>query len=60
MKKQLFDDLVASVREAGKIHRGEAKPSRIFVFRPEDVRQIREKVNEAQSERPDEATAFTD
>ncbi len=50
MKKQLFDDLVASVREAGKIHRGEAKPSHSFVFKPEDVRHIREKLNKSQSE----------
>ena len=39
MKKQLFDDLVASVKQAGKIHRGEARPSRTFIFEP-DVKQI--------------------
>jgi putative transcriptional regulator len=50
MKKQLFDDLVTSVKEAGKIHRGEAKPSRRFVFEPEDVRHIREKLHKSQSE----------
>ena len=36
MKKQLFDDLVASLKEAGRIHRGEAEASRTFVFQPED------------------------
>ncbi|HEX7192777.1 MAG TPA: NadS family protein [Thermoanaerobaculia bacterium] len=50
MKKQLFDDLVAGVREAGRIHRGEAKPSRRFVFKPEDVRHVREKLTKSQSE----------
>jgi putative transcriptional regulator len=35
---------------AGKIHRGEAKTSRTFVFEPEDVRQIREKLNNSQTE----------
>ena len=50
MKKALFDDLVASIKEAGRIHRGEAKPSRSFVFEPEDVRQIREKLHKSQSE----------
>jgi putative transcriptional regulator len=50
MKKQLFDDLVASVREAGAIHRGETKASRTFVFEPEDVRQIREKLHKSQPE----------
>jgi putative transcriptional regulator len=50
MKKQLFDDLVASVKEAGSIHRGEVKASRTFVFQPQDVREIREKLNKSQSE----------
>lgn len=50
MKRELFDELISSVKEAGKIHRGEAKPSRTFVFEPEDVRQIREKLNKSQSE----------
>lgn len=50
MKKALFDDLIESVREAGRIHRGESKPSRTFVFAPEDVRQIREKLHKSQSE----------
>jgi len=50
MKKEMFDQLVASVREAGKIHRGEIKASRTFVFQPEDVRKIREKLHKSQSE----------
>ena len=50
MKKQLFDELVSSVKEAGKIHRGEAKASRTFFFEPEDVRKIREKLQKSQSE----------
>lgn len=50
MKKQRFDDLVASIKQAGKIHRGEAKASRTFVFQPEGVRDIREKLHKSQSE----------
>ncbi len=50
MKKQLFEELVGSIREAGKIHRGEAPSSRQFVFEPEDVRNIRAKLNKSQSE----------
>lgn len=50
MKKQLFDELVDSIKEAGRIHRGESKPSRTFVFQPEDVRRIREKLHKSQSE----------
>jgi putative transcriptional regulator len=50
MKKQLFDELIESIRQAGKIHRGEAGPSRKFVFEPEAVRAIREKLKKSQSE----------
>lgn len=50
MKKQLFDDLVTSIKQAGRIHRGEEKPSRTFVFQPDDVRDIREKLSKSQSE----------
>jgi putative transcriptional regulator len=50
MKKERFEDLVSSIKEAGKIHRGEMKASRTFVFEPEDVRQIREKLHKSQSE----------
>jgi len=31
MKKDRFEELIESVREAGKIHRGEMKASREFV-----------------------------
>ena len=50
MKKQLFDELIESVREAGKIHRGERAPARRFVFEPQDVRKIRAKLQKSQSE----------
>jgi putative transcriptional regulator len=50
MKKQLFDELVESVKEAGKIHRGEVRPAREFVFEVEDARGIREKLLKSQSE----------
>jgi putative transcriptional regulator len=50
MRKELFDDLVTSIKQAGTIHRGEAKASRTFVFRPDDVRQIREKLKKSQSQ----------
>jgi len=50
VKKQVFDDLVASIKEAGEIHRGEAKASRTFVFQPEEVRAIREKLDKSQAQ----------
>ena len=50
MKKELFNDLVSSVKQAGRIHRAEAEATRTFVFKPEDVRQIRDKLQKSQSE----------
>jgi hypothetical protein len=37
MKKKLFAELVESIREAGKIRRGERATSRRFVVDAEDV-----------------------
>ncbi|MEW6712551.1 MAG: NadS family protein [Candidatus Riflebacteria bacterium] len=50
MKDSDFNDLVASIKEAGKIHRGEMKPSRVFEVTPLDVKQIREKLHKTQQE----------
>lgn len=50
MKKALFGELIESIRDAGKIRRGERAPSRKFVFKPDDVRSIREKLQKSQSE----------
>ncbi len=50
VKKALFDKLVESVHQAGRIHRGEEEPSRKFVFEPEAVRAIRERLKKSQSE----------
>ena len=50
MKKQLFDQLVESLEQAVKIHRGEAKPSRQFIFKSEDIRAIRAKLQKSQVE----------
>lgn len=41
MDKKLFDDLVESIKLAGKHKRGKAKPSRIFVHKEPDVKAIR-------------------
>lgn len=41
MKEELFDRLVASVREGGAILRDEAPPSRSFVMDGPSVRQLR-------------------
>jgi len=50
MKKEAFDELVASVREAGKIRRGKKKASRVRRFRVSDVKKIRAKLGVSQNE----------
>jgi putative transcriptional regulator len=50
MKKSLFDELVASVREAGKILRGEAAPARSFEMDVPKVKAIRYGFRLTQSE----------
>ena len=41
MKKELFEELLESVRQGGAILRGARKPSRVFEFSEPDVRTIR-------------------
>lgn len=50
MKKRDFSDLVKSVRQAGRIRRKKARPSRATTFRPADVRAIRDSLNKSQTE----------
>jgi putative transcriptional regulator len=50
MNKKDFKSLANSVKQAGKIRRGEAKPSRTKIFKPADVRAIRTKIGKSQSE----------
>jgi putative transcriptional regulator len=50
MNEKDFKSLATSVKQAGKIRRGEAKPSRTTIFKPADVRAIRTKLGKSQSE----------
>lgn len=50
MKQEDFDKLVKSIKQAGAIKKGEMAPSRRFEFDPIDIRAIREKLNQSQSE----------
>jgi putative transcriptional regulator len=50
MKKQMFEELLGSVREAGAILRGRRKASRRIVVRSSSVRVIRERTSLSQSE----------
>ncbi len=49
MDDEMFDELLGSVREAGRILRGEQAPSRTFPLEFPDVRSIREQVGLPQS-----------
>jgi putative transcriptional regulator len=41
MKDELFEELVASIKEAGSIMRGEAPASRSYNISPLDIKKIR-------------------
>ncbi len=50
MKNEDFEELVSSVRQAGNIRRKKMKPSRVFRYRPADIKKIREKLGKSQPE----------
>ena len=50
MKKKDFDNLVTSIRQAGKIRRGETKPSRVTEFASVDVKAVRQRLGKSQAE----------
>ncbi len=50
MNQSDFRDLVKSVRQAGRIRRRKARPSRVTKFKPADVKAIRENLGKSQTE----------
>ena len=50
MRESQFQQLLESVRQGGKIRRGEMAPSRRFEFGPADIRAIRDRLALSQSE----------
>jgi len=50
MSDETFNDLISSVKEAIAIEKGEKTPSRVFVYSPLNVKEIREKSGKNQSE----------
>lgn len=50
MKPEIFDELVTSIRQAGRIRRGRVRPSRRFTYRAADIAAIRDRLNRSQSE----------
>ena len=50
MKKEHFEKLVASIKEAGEIKAGHRTPSRVYEIKPPDIRTVREKLKVSQNE----------
>jgi putative transcriptional regulator len=50
VKKDHFEKLIASIKEAGEIKSGHTKPSRVYEIKPPDIKTVREKLNVSQSE----------
>ena len=50
MKKQDFENLVESIRQAGRIRRGEAQPSRAVELAPVNVKAVRRRLGKSQAE----------
>ncbi len=50
MKAEAFQELVASVRQAGRIRRGTAAASRVTTFKPADVKAVRKRLRASQAE----------
>jgi len=50
MKKTDFANLVASIREAGRVRRGEVKPARVTEFAPVNVKKVRKRLGKSQAE----------
>lgn len=50
MSSKLFKELSQSIKEAGTIRRGQAKPSRVFRYDAIDIRKLRESIDVSQSQ----------
>lgn len=50
MKDAAFQELLTSIRQAGRIRRGRLKPARIMTFRPADVKAVRDTLEASQTE----------
>lgn len=50
MKKDQFEKLVASIKEAGEIKAGISKASRVFEIKPPEIKSVRDKLNVSQNE----------
>ena len=49
MKKELFTELITSIKQGGKILKGHTKPKRAFRYDELDVRKIRQRLGLSQT-----------
>jgi len=50
MKKEDFNELIQSIKEAGEISIGIKKPSRIYSYQTPDIKEIRKRLHVSQAE----------
>ena len=50
MKKELFNELVESIEEAGKIRKESIPASRTFKYDPPDIKRIRKRLDVSQAQ----------
>ena len=50
MRDDAFEELVASIKQAGRVRRGQAKPSRVTEFKPAQVKKVRAELGQSQEE----------
>jgi putative transcriptional regulator len=50
VKKENFEELLLSIKQAGEIMRGKREPSRVFRYASIEVKKIRAKLNLTQAE----------
>jgi putative transcriptional regulator len=50
MKKEHFENLVASIKEADEIKAGRKAPCRLYEIKPPEIKTVRKKLNVSQNE----------
>lgn len=50
MSSELYKELAKSIKEAGRIRKGKAEPSRVFTYDAIDIRKLRESIDVSQSQ----------
>jgi len=50
MRKDHFERLVASIKEAGEIKAGRKAPSRMYEIKPPEIKTVRDKLNVSQND----------